>query len=830
MARLADRAAAPRALTLPVEGMTCASCVGRVEKALAKVPGVATAAVNLATEKATVTLDRDLAPQVLVSAVETAGYDVPRETVDLIVEGMTCASCVGRVEKALEKVPGVLSAEVNLATERARVTELAGAVLPADLVAAVEIAGYDARLLGAGAPPPPDPVAQREVEAARLKRAFVLAAVLTLPVFLVEMGGHMVPALHHWIAHSLGDTPSRLIQLVLATLVLAFPGRIFFAKGIPALLRRAPDMNALVAIGSGAAYLYSVVATLAPGWLPEGSAHVYFEAAMMIVVLILLGRFLEARAKGRAGAAIARLAKLRPTTARIVAADGSLTDTDIDLIPVGARVQVRPGETVALDGVVTEGTSFVDESMLTGEPVPVEKAPGARVTGGTVNGAGGFIFRVEKVGRDTALSAIIRMVEEAQGAKLPIQNLVDRITLWFVPAVMAVALATFLVWLVLGPEPVLGHALVAAVAVLIVACPCAMGLAVPTSIMVGTGRAAELGVLFRKGAALQTLAGVTTVVFDKTGTLTRGRPELTDLVIADGFIRADVLRLAGAVEQKSEHPIARAIVAACESDLSCAVLPPAGDFTVHAGLGAEAQVEGHAVLIGSPALMTARGIDSAALDAVARDLADNARTVLFVAIDGRLAALVAVADPIRDESASAVARLKAAGLSVVMLTGDGRLTAAAVARRIGIDTVKAEVRPDGKRAAIAELKAAGRVAFVGDGINDAPALAEADVGIAIGTGTDVAIEAADVVLMGGDPAGVATAHGLSRAVMANIRENLAWAFGYNVILIPLAAGLLYPVNGMTFSPVAGAAAMALSSVCVVTNALRLKFWRPGRGA
>ncbi|MGH2340610.1 heavy metal translocating P-type ATPase [Segnochrobactraceae bacterium EtOH-i3] len=828
MPRPADPAASA-ALTLPVEGMTCASCVGRVEKALAKVPGVAAASVNLATEKATVTLARDLPAADLVGAVEEAGYDVSRETVDLVVEGMTCASCVGRVEQALLKVPGVLTAEVNLAMERARVTEVAGAVSPSDLVAAVEIAGYDARLLGEGAPPPPDPVVQREVEAARLKRAFLWAAVLTVPVFIMEMGGHMVPAFHHWILGTLGVFPSRLIQLLLATIVLCVPGGVFFRKGIPALKRMAPDMNALVALGAGSAWLYSVVATMAPGFLPAGADHVYFEAAMMIVVLLLLGRYLEARAKGKAGAAIARLARLRPTTARRVTATG-VEETDIDAIPVGALVQVRPGETVALDGVVTEGTSFVDESMLTGEPVPVEKAPGAPVTGGTVNGAGGFTFKVEKVGRDTALSGIIRMVEEAQGSKLPIQNLVDRITLWFVPAVMAVAVLTFIVWAIVGPQPVFANALVAAVAVLIVACPCAMGLAVPTSIMVGTGRAAELGVLFRKGAALQTLAGVSTVVFDKTGTLTRGRPDLTDLVIADGFARDEVLRLAGAVEQRSEHPIARAILAACESGLAGAALPPAEGFAVRPGLGAEATVEGHKVAVGSPALMATLGIDVAPLSDAACTLADEARTVMHVAIDGRLAALAAVADPIRDESAGAVAHLKQAGIRVVMLTGDGRATAEAVARRIGIDTVLADVRPDGKRDAIAGLKQDGRVAFVGDGINDAPALAEADVGIAIGTGTDVAIEAADVVLMGGDPQGVATAAGLSRAVMRNIRENLAWAFGYNVVLIPLAAGVLYPVNGMSFSPVAGAAAMALSSVCVVTNALRLKFWKPGRAA
>ena len=541
----------------------------------------------------------------------------------------------------------------------------------------------------------------------------------------------------------------------------------------------------------------------------------------MIVVLILLGRLLESRAKGRTGAAIQALMGLQARQARVLR-DGTLVAVDVDALVVGDIITLRPGERVPVDGTVTEGSSPVDESMMTGEPVPVVKTTGDALTGGTVNGQGGLTFAATRVGKDTTLAQIIRMVTEAQGAKLPIQDVVDRVTLWFVPAVLALAVLTVAVWLAVGPDPTL--ALVAGVSVLIIACPCAMGLAVPTSIMVGSGRAAEMGVLFRKGAALQQLADVSVIAFDKTGTLTEGKPHLTDLVLADGFDRADVLRLAAAVEAKSEHPIGAAIVNAARAEgLGAAEV---SDFGAIAGFGVSALVEGRRVLIGADRLLTRDGIATDALAATETALAERGRTALFVAIDGQAAAVIAVADPVKPGSAVAIAALKAKGLKIAMITGDKRETAEAIAREIGIDHVVAGVLPDGKVAALDQLRVQGKIAFVGDGINDAPALAHADIGIAIGTGTDVAIETADLVLMSGDLRGVVNAVAVSQGTMRNIRQNLGWAFGYNVALVPVAAGVLYPVFGLLLSPVFAAAAMALSSVSVVSNALRLRRLRP----
>jgi Cu+-exporting ATPase len=596
---------------------------------------------------------------------------------------------------------------------------------------------------------------------------------------------------------------------------------VFFAKGLPALFKGAPDMNSLVALGTGAAWTYSVVATFLPTLIRADMRAVYFEAAAVIVVLILLGRLLEARAKGRTGAAIQALMGLQARQARVLRA-GKLVAVDVDALVVGDIITLRPGERVPVDGTVTEGSSPVDESMMTGEPVPVVKTTGDALTGGTVNGQGGLTFAATRVGKDTTLAQIIRMVTEAQGAKLPIQDVVDRVTLWFVPAVLALAMLTVAVWLAVGPDPTL--ALVAGVSVLIIACPCAMGLAVPTSIMVGSGRAAEMGGLFRKGAALQQLADVSVIAFDKTGTLTAGKPHLTDLVLADGFDRADVLRLAAAVEAKSEHPIGAAIVNAARAEgLGAAEV---SDFRAIAGFGVSALVEGRRVLIGADRLLTRDGIATDALAATETALAERGRTALFVAIDGQAAAVIAVADPVKPGSAVAIAALKAKGLKIAMITGDKRETAEAIAREIGIDHVVAGVLPDGKVAALDQLRVQGKIAFVGDGINDAPALAHADIGIAIGTGTDVAIETADLVLMSGDLRGVVNAVAVSQATMRNIRQNLGWAFGYNVALVPVAAGVLYPVFGLLLSPVFAAAAMALSSVSVVSNALRLRRLRP----
>ncbi|MGX7707331.1 heavy metal translocating P-type ATPase [Methylobacterium sp. Gmos1] len=796
-----------RRLTLPVEGMTCASCTGRVERVLSRVPGVQAVAVNLATGRATLDLSPDNDPTALTDAVEGAGYAVPEAVSELSVAGMTCASCTGRVERVLRAVPGVREASANLATGRVTVRHPAGLVPPDALDAAIRDAGYEPRPVPAAMTAPEKPR-----EAAALTRGLVLAALLSLPVVVLDMGSHLA-------GHGLlPGAWSAGIQAVFATLVLAGPGWRFFSRGLPGLVRGHPDMNALVALGAGAAYLFSLVATLGPGLLPAGAAHVYFEASVLIVTLILLGRSLEARARGRTGAAVARLVGLAPKTA-LRLRDGVATEVPAAELAVGDHVRVRPGERLPADGRVIEGRSRIDESMLTGEPMPVAKAPGDPVTGGTVNGTGALTLAVERVGADTALAQIVRMVEAAQGAKLPIQALADRVTARFVPAVLALAFVTFVTWLALAPAPALGEALVHAVAVLIIACPCAMGLATPTSIMVGTGRAAERGVLFRSGQALQALEGVRVVAFDKTGTLTEGRPQLTDLIPAPGFDPDDVLAAAAALEARSEHPVARAIVAAAaEKRLS---LPPVSEVAAVPGHGITGRAGDRTVAVGNARHLA--GLDLSDLAPEAERLGGQGRSPLYVALDGVPAAVLAVSDPVKPGSAAAVRALTGQGLAVALVTGDARGTAEGVARTLGIGTVLAEVLPQAKRDAVRSLRERhGPVAFVGDGINDAPALAEAEIGLAIGTGTDVAVESADVVLMAGDPATVAEALRLSRAVMRNIRQNLFWAFAYNVALIPVAAGLLRVVGGPSLSPVLAAGAMALSSVFVLGNALRLR--------
>ncbi|MFQ1064873.1 heavy metal translocating P-type ATPase [Bordetella trematum] len=814
-------AAALAAISLPIEGMTCASCVGRVEAALGKVEGVGSVSVNLATERAEIRPAGALARQALVEAVEKAGYSVPATTVELAVAGMTCASCVGRVEKALKAVPGVAEATVNLATERATIRGVAGTQ---ELIEAVARAGYEAQPVDLGGQPEEEASAKKDAERTALRRDLILATVLALPVFVLEMGSHMIPGMHEWVARTIGLQQSWYLQFVLTLLVLALPGRRFYQKGFPALFRLAPDMNSLVAVGTAAAFGYSVVATFAPGWLPAGTVNVYYEAAAVIVALILLGRYLEARAKGRTSEAIKGLVGLQAKVAH-VRRDGQVVDIPIGEVAQGDVVELRPGERVPVDGEVIEGSSFVDESMITGEPVPVEKTAGSAVVGGTVNQKGALTLRATAVGGQTMLAQIIRLVEQAQGSKLPIQAVVDKVTLWFVPAVMLAALLTFLVWLVLGPSPALSFALVNAVAVLIIACPCAMGLATPTSIMVGTGRGAELGVLFRKGEALQLLKDAQVVAVDKTGTLTEGRPTLTDLEVADGFVRADVLARVAAVESRSEHPIARAIVDAASAE--GLALPTLEAFESVTGMGVRAMAADVRVEVGADRYMRELGLDVGVFAQTAERLGSEGKSPLYAAVDGRLAAIIAVADPIKPSTPAAIDALHQLGLKVAMITGDNARTAQAIARQLGIDEVVAEVLPQGKVDAVRRLKAAhGRAAFVGDGINDAPALAEADVGLAIGTGTDVAVESADVVLMSGNLQGVPNAIALSKATIGNIRQNLFWAFAYNTALIPVAAGVLYPAWGVLLSPIFAAGAMAMSSVFVLANALRLRRFQP----
>ena len=817
----------PGKLLLPISGLSCASCVNRAEAALMTVKGVISAKVNLATEQVELCLE---GPTVLLDAIralKAAGYDIPTRPVSLLIQDMSCASCVGKVEALLQRQQGVLSAQVNLATETARLEIVFGPDLIDPILAALLAAGYPASVKDDASVDLSLPtLSSHDHTAQRLRHDLTLAALLTLPVFVVEMGGHLFPALHHLIGSLIPQTLLYGVEGFLTLLVLALPGRSILQKGGLNLLRRSPDMNSLVSLGAGAAFVYSSLVLLVPDLFPEGTRHVYFEAAAVIVTLILLGRTLEARAKGKTSDAIRRLVGLRPKTALLVKGDQVL-EIAIDHVGVDDVLEVRPGQQIPVDGEVIEGESFVDEAMITGEPIPVSKTVGDCVTGGTLNTNGALRLRATGVGAKTVLAQIIRLVEAAQGAKLPVQALVDKVTAVFVPVVMGLSALTFGAWLILGPQPALSLALVNAVAVLIIACPCAMGLATPTSIMVGTGRAAELGVLFRKGDALQSLSQIKAIAFDKTGTITEGRPALTDFEVLSPHDPNHVLALVAAVESRSEHPIAHAIVEAA-TQKALELLPPER-FEAHAGLGVSARVAGQEILIGAARFIEARGLDVAAFATKAATLARMGKSPLYVSLEGSVCAMIAVADPIKSSAKTTLKRLHDLGLKTAMITGDHQTTAAAIARQLGIDEVVADVLPEGKVLAIKRLKTQfGTVGFVGDGINDAPALAEADIGLAIGTGTDVAISSADVVLMTGELGRVLDAISLSRATLANIHLNLFWAFAYNAALIPVAAGALYPGFGILLSPMLAAGAMAASSLFVLANALRLKGFRPAQ--
>jgi P-type Cu+ transporter len=660
-------------------------------------------------------------------------------------------------------------------------------------------------------------------ELADMSRRFWIGLLLTVPIVVLDMGAHLAGG--HGLVR---PATSTLIQLALATPVVLWAGWPFFVRGAQSVVTRNLNMFTLIALGTGVAYTTSVVATLAPGLFPaqfrahDGSVPVYFEAAAVITVLVLLGQVLELRAREKTSGAIRALLDLAPKAARRVRHDGTEEDVSLELIAVGDTLRVRPGEKVPVDGVVTEGRSFVDESMVTGEPMPVEKKPDDKVIAGTLNQSGSFLLRAEKVGRDTMLAQIVAMVAAAQRSRAPIQRLADRVSAWFVPAVVVVAVVAFAVWATVGPEPRLAHGLVAAVSVLIIACPCALGLATPMSIMVGVGRGAQAGVLIRNAEALERMERVDTLVVDKTGTLTEGKPKVTAVITAPGFDESDALRLAASVERLSEHPLAAAIVAAAaERGIA---LGSADEFDAPTGKGALGVVDGRRVVLGNAPFLAAQGIATEPLAERAEELRRDGATVIFVAIDGRAAGLIAIADPIKADASAALQSLQRAGMRIVMLTGDNRTTAAAVARRLGIVEVEAEVLPGDKAAVVARLRQQGRtVAMAGDGVNDAPALAAADVGIAMGTGTDVAIESADITLLRGELSAIVRARRLSAATMRNIRQNLFFAFVYNAAGVPIAAGLLYPVMGLTLSPMLAAAAMALSSVSVVGNALRLRW-------
>ncbi|HEU4596850.1 MAG TPA: heavy metal translocating P-type ATPase [Pyrinomonadaceae bacterium] len=771
------------------------------------------------------------------AASEASNLTAEETRVDLPVTGMTCAACARRIERRLSKAEGVGSANVNFATGRATVTFDPERTDVGQLVRTVEDVGY-----GVGDLTSADEATRlsREEEAHRAERLdaqrrFAVAAVLSLPVLVIAMSHGRIPLFDAWWANWL--------QLLLTAPVVFYSGWPFYRGAWTALRHRAADMNTLIATGTGAAFIYSVVATVAPGLFAQVTVNdgmpplmdalpsdwgmgpmipVYFEAASVIIALVLLGRLLEARARGRTSEAIKKLIGLQARTARVARAGGVYEDVPVeDLVP-GDVILVRPGEKIPTDGVITEGASFVDESMLTGESVPVEKREGAEVVGASVNGTGSFQFRATRVGRDTVLQQIVRLVQEAQGSRAPVARLADQVSGYFTPVVIIIALVTFVVWFVAAPvETRLSTALVNFVSVLIIACPCALGLATPTAVMVGTGRAAQAGVLIKGGEALEAAHKLQTVVLDKTGTVTEGKPSVTDVFAVAGWTEEELLRLAASVERGSEHPLGEAVVRRAE-ELGLP-LAPASDFGAVAGHGVEAEAEGRRLTVGNLKLMKERGVALKGLRERAEALSAEGKTPVFVSADGEAAGVIAVADKLRPESAGAIAALKSLGLEVLMLTGDNRRTAEAVARAVGIERVLSEVLPDGKAAEVKKLQAEGRrVAMVGDGINDAPALAQADVGIATGTGTDIAMEAADITLVGGSLRGVVTAIELSRRTMRVIRQNLFWAFIYNALGIPVAAGALYPFTGWLLSPLFASAAMALSSVSVVTNSLRLR--------
>lgn len=806
--------------------MSCASCVRRVEKALLNVEGVQDASVNLSTERASVNAAGNVQLESLISAVENIGFQaepVEQQHVTLGIQGMTCASCVRRVENALQDIPGVIQANVNLATEQAQVTFAGSEDTIETLKQAIRDSGYQVTDLGRERQSVEDREREtRSQEMKRLIRDVVTGATVTT-VVLIGSIPHMIPMWSEWVPEALSNV---YVLLILATYVQFIAGWRFYQGSYATLRHGTADMNVLVAMGTTSAWLYSAGMTLFPDFLTGlGFPYqLYYDVATVITTLILVGRLLEARAKGRASEAIRRLMGMQARSARVKRQDQEM-EIPVEEVQVGDLVLVRPGERIPVDGEVIRGSSSIDESMLTGESLPVFKQAGDEVIGGTINKVGSLEFRATKVGRETALARIIQLVEQAQGSKAPIQRLVDVIAAYFVPAVVSVAVLSFIVWSIFGPEPQLTFALTTFIAVLIIACPCALGLATPTAIMVGTGKGAENGILIKSAETLQLTHRLQAVVLDKTGTLTRGEPEVTDVLTDEGLDASELLRLVASIEKGSEHPLGEAIVRkAREQGLK---LSDPESFQAVPGHGVLASIEGKEILAGNLRLMQEYGIDVSVWQDRAKELANEGKTPMYVAQNGLLSALVAVTDPLKETSLEAVQAMQRMGLEVIMVTGDNRSTAEAIGKQLGIDRIFPEVLPQDKANYVAHLQAEGRkVAMVGDGINDAPALAQADVGIAIGTGTDIAMETSDITLMRGDLRTVPTAISLSRATTRTIWQNLFWAFFYNVVLIPVAAGALYPVYGLLLNPMLAGAAMAVSSVSVVTNSLRLRYFKP----
>ena len=802
-------------MNLSVNGMHCASCIASIEKGLSALHGVKKANVNFATEKATVEFDGSLvSSQDLVETIQKLGYRVKTKKVILPIEGMSCASCVSKVEKSLKSLPGVVKANVNFGTEKATVTYIPDKVHLSDFKKAVESAG-NYRIIEIGEVDEAKTFAQ-ESHYRKLKQKFIFATIASIIILGGSMHG-MIPGLKN-----VSDSAVRYFLFLLTTPVIIWAGAQFFRGAWATLKHKTADMNTLIAVGTGSAYLYSTVATFSPGFITQGGIkpHVYFDTAAIIIALILLGRLLEARAKGQTSEAIRRLIGLKPKTARVVR-DGIEKDIPVEEVVVDDTVIVRPGERIPVDGIVIEGQSSVDESMITGESIPVVKKIGDEVVGATINKTGSFRFKASRVGKDTVLAQIIRMVQEAQGSKAPIQRLADKVASIFVPIVIGIALITFVVWVFWGPPPAFTRALLNFIAVLIIACPCALGLATPTAIMVGTGIGAENGILIKGGEILETAHKITTVVFDKTGTLTHGRPEITNTISVSEWDKEKILQWAASAEKGSEHPFGETIVeAAVNQGINLLTVKK---FEAIPGRGIRAKINGKSILFGNEKLMEEEKINTNAVKKIVASLTEDGKSVTILSVDGIVKGIIALADTLKENAAEVVTGLHQMGLEVVLLTGDNRRTGEAIGKAADVDCVIAEVLPNDKAKEIKKLQAQGKiVAMIGDGINDAPALAQADVGIAIGTGTDAAIETSDITLMRDDLRGILRAIWLSKKTMRTIKQNLFWAFFYNVIGIPIAAGVLYPFFGILLKPVFAAAAMSFSSVSVVSNSLRLR--------